>query len=42
VRRELANPDLLSLLRDSELARFGSENVELDLVTAGGLQAKAS
>jgi hypothetical protein len=41
VRRELANADLLPLLRDRDQARFGSEDVELDLATAGGLRARA-
>jgi hypothetical protein len=41
VRRELANADLLSLLRGNALARFDCENVELDLVTAGRLEAQA-
>jgi hypothetical protein len=41
VRRELANPDLLSLLRDNDQARFDGENVELDLVTAGRIRAAA-
>ena len=31
VNRELANPELLSLLRDSDLARFDREHVEINL-----------
>jgi hypothetical protein len=41
VRRELAHPDLLSLLRDNELAVFDSENVLLDLAAAGCIDAAA-
>jgi len=41
VRRELANPGLLFLLRDNDQARFDSENVELELVSAGRFKAAA-
>jgi hypothetical protein len=42
VRRELANPDLLSLLRESGRARFDDENVQLDLMTAGRAKIAAA
>ena len=41
VRRELAHPDLLSLLRDNDLARFDCENVQLDLATIKCINAAA-
>jgi hypothetical protein len=41
VRRELANADLLSLLRDNDRARFDCENIELDLVAARCINAAA-
>ena len=41
VRRELANTDLLSLLRDNDLAVFDCENVELDLATTRCIEAAA-
>lgn len=41
VRRELANVDLLSLLRGNERARFGNESIELDLVAAARVDAAA-
>ena len=41
VRRELASADLLSLLRDNDQARFDFENVELDLMAAGCINAAA-
>ena len=41
VRRELAHPDLLSLLRGNDQARFAGEKVELDLATAGCIDAAA-
>ena len=41
VSRELAHPDLMSLLRSSGLGRFGSELVEVDLVAAGWIKTAA-
>ena len=41
VRRELAHPDLLSLLRDNGRARFDGDNVALDLVAARHANAAA-
>lgn len=41
VRRELANPDLLSLLRDNDQARFDGDHVQLDLVTARHIKTAA-
>jgi hypothetical protein len=39
VNRELANPELLSLLHDSELARFDREHVEIDLAAGHSIAA---
>jgi hypothetical protein len=41
VSRELAHPDLMSVLRSSGLGRFGSELVEVDLVAAGWIKTAA-
>ena len=41
VSRELAHPDLMSLLRSSGLGRFGSELVEVDLVAVGWIKTAA-
>jgi hypothetical protein len=41
VRRELAHPGLLSLLRETGQARFDGENVELDLVPTRCIKATA-
>ena len=39
VNRDLANPALLSLLRDSDLARFDCEHVEIDLAAGHSITA---
>ena len=39
VNRDLANPELLSLLRDSDLARFDREHVEINLAAAHSITA---
>jgi hypothetical protein len=41
VRRELAHPELLSLLRDNDHARFDSDNVELDVVAVRHINVAA-
>ena len=39
VNRELANPELLSLLRDSDLARFDRGHIEIDLAAGHSIRA---
>jgi hypothetical protein len=41
VSRELAHPDLMSLLRTRGLGRFGSELVEVDLFATGWIKTAA-